>query len=290
MASRSDLSIDEVAKQISVIVPTYNRPEKTRRAIRSVFDQSVNVGEIIIVDDASTDAFHLDEFENRPEQFNFLRLERNSGAGAARQAGVDAASGDYIAFLDSDDVWLPQKLAAQIPTLPDPEEMIGVVCGWQAQNETSGTVVERTPIESSSVKDFASACWFAPGSTAILPRKAFEHVGPFDPKLRRLEDLDWFLRFALKGGSIRVSRVIGANIEIGHSANSTAVIDAADYLEGKFETILDRDVNDCLKAYLEIERALAARNDGQPRKMLGHILKSWALAPRMRLHLKDWWS
>lgn len=101
--------------EISVIVPTYNRRYEIFSALDSVFSQTVAVSEIIVVDDASTDdtvdALSKASF---PVPVRVIPLARNQGPAVARNAGIMAASGNYVAFLDSDDIWLPYKIERQI--------------------------------------------------------------------------------------------------------------------------------------------------------------------------------
>ncbi len=97
---------------ISVIIPTYNRGWIIKEAIDSVLAQDYVNYELIVVDDGSTDNTHdiLNSYQN-----NFLILRQNNkGVSSARNRGLAAASGHFVAFLDSDDIWLPQKLSQQV--------------------------------------------------------------------------------------------------------------------------------------------------------------------------------
>jgi glycosyltransferase involved in cell wall biosynthesis len=98
---------------VSVIIPTYNRAEMLIRAIRSVLKQTYEDYEIIVVDDGSTDdtAKVMKAYEN--DKFKYIRYSLNKGGAFARNLGLDSSRGKYIAFLDSDDEWLPTKLEKQ---------------------------------------------------------------------------------------------------------------------------------------------------------------------------------
>lgn len=100
---------------VSVITPTYNSADFVSDAIRSVQNQTFQNWELVLIDDCSTDATVsiIQTFLSDP-RIKLIRLEKNSGAGIARQTGVEAASGRYIAFLDSDDIWKPEKLNKQL--------------------------------------------------------------------------------------------------------------------------------------------------------------------------------
>ena len=101
---------------VSIVVPTYNRLAYLRQAVQSVFDQTYRQWELIVVDDGSTDgtAAYVASLGGRVRA---LTLPRRGGAARARNAGVGAARGAYVAFLDSDDLWLPEKLAIQMAGL-----------------------------------------------------------------------------------------------------------------------------------------------------------------------------
>ncbi len=100
--------------KISVIVPTYNRAHTIVKAIQSIRDQSYPVTEIIVVDDASTDNTENMVLSIGDERISYHRLNRNRGAAGARNHGVAQANCDMIAFLDSDDVWHPDKIEKQV--------------------------------------------------------------------------------------------------------------------------------------------------------------------------------
>src|SRR5580704_4878298 len=109
---------------ISVVIPTYNRAEKVRRAIESVLAQTVRNLEIIVVDDGSSDetALVLERaFGNRIGYF----AQPNQGAGVAGNPGIEEATGEWIAFLDSDDLWEPEKIEQQLDAL----RHVGTNCG-----------------------------------------------------------------------------------------------------------------------------------------------------------------
>lgn len=96
---------------ISVIIPTYNRSQSLHRALQSVYRQTLMPGEIIVVDDGSNDGTEQ-MLRNEFPEVRYI-YQQNRGVSAARNRGIAAASGDWLAFLDSDDQWLPEKLQKQ---------------------------------------------------------------------------------------------------------------------------------------------------------------------------------
>ncbi|NJO33346.1 MAG: glycosyltransferase family 2 protein [Rhodospirillales bacterium] len=189
-------------------MPVFNRPQMVLDALASITQQDIGSQqvEIIVVDDGSQPALALPEGIGH---MKLIRLSANKGTAAARNAGIEASAGEYLAFLDADDVWLAGKLTAQIAqfarlaTMED-KACLALATGFYCPNWINGRLEGRIPEEAASLSDFVTGCWFAPGSTLFLHRSAFDRVGLFDPQLRRLEDFDWFIRFGLKGGRVRV--------------------------------------------------------------------------------------
>lgn len=278
-----------VTMDISVIIPSFDRHEATLRAVASVRAQTMPVAQILVVDDASRPPLPETGWPEGLGDLHVLRLEVNRGAAGARQAGIDAARGDVVAFLDSDDRWTPDKLARQYPLLKADNPLLAVSCGWQELHPDGSPGRRRIPIEADDAKSFASGCWFCPGSTVLLPRAAFSIVGPLTAGLRRLEDLDWFLRFALAGGRLEVAPVVGAAIATGRRGRIAAVNYAARDIESRLTSHLSVNSARHLKAYLNLERAMAAYAEKRYAAAIPHTIKSFIQVPRARPALRQWW-
>lgn len=113
---------------ISVVIPHHNCPDLLQRALASVEAQTVPVHEVIVVDDASSDPEMAERARVVTERFpqaRFLRLDSNAGPGGARNAGWDAATGEWVAFCDADDAWHPRKIERQSPLLLDGVSIVG---------------------------------------------------------------------------------------------------------------------------------------------------------------------
>lgn len=278
---------------ISVVIPVRDRIKSLKRAVASALAQTRLPDEIVIIDDESVEPITLAALEQDNPRIRILRLPKNQGASGARMAGIEAARCDLIAFLDSDDVFLPEKLEAQLPLIGSGQDLIAVACGWEARDEATGHLSRRIPIPSADPIDFASGCWFSPGSTVLIPKQAFVQCGPFDPALRRLEDLDWFLRFALAGGQLRVASIIGSRIAIGRRAKAHDVFVSRHIIQNKISASQDPRTLSCLRnlcAWLHVEQAVALRNDGRLICMGWELFRSFILKPRLRVSLRKWWS
>ena len=183
--------------QLSIILPVFNRAHCIRRALSSVREQGVGDFERIIGDDASTD----DTWDVVRREFPTARLaqlELNAGAAAARNAALRIATGDYLAFLDSDDEWLPGKLAAQFDYLEKHPEVAACATShiYQMRDGRRREVIVENPSDW-SVR-LQSGQPFHGASTPVVRRSALESVGLQDESLRVLEDWDWMLRIAQK--------------------------------------------------------------------------------------------
>ena len=183
--------------KISVIIPCYNRKTYVTQAIDSVLNQRYLDHEIIVIDDGSSDnlAEVLLPYNDR---IIYLRKDKNEGVSAARNLGLLLASGEYVSFLDSDDVWLPNKSEVQLAALLSDREAGMAVSGCEYIDENDNSILKPTlPDEPISYEDL---CIYTaiPGSTSnVLIRKSLlESVGGFDPSLHVSEDRDLWMRIA----------------------------------------------------------------------------------------------
>jgi glycosyltransferase involved in cell wall biosynthesis len=181
---------------ISVIIPVYNRAHEIGRALESVRAQGYPNLEIIIVDDSSSDNLKgaLAHFRDLP--ITMLHHQTRHGAGAARNTGLKASRGDYIALLDSDDEWLPGKLDRQLAFLRSRNGEIRLLCsGYILTWDETGRQETRSPQSCTTYKRLLMGCDLSLGSTLFAKRHVFDECGLFDETLWRLEDWDWLLRY-----------------------------------------------------------------------------------------------
>lgn len=190
--------------RVTVIIPTFNRAGFITQAIDSVLAQTQPVAQIIVVDDGSTDDTQrvLQQYGDR---LQYIRQE-NAGAAVARNTGIAAAQNELIALLDSDDRWLPNKLAAQLPLFDDPS--IGLVYGGFRCFDSSGTIThEQFSGHDLNVHDLLA---FTPlgTQTLIFRREAALEIGGFDPACCPAEDQDFTLRLAAHHRIAGVEQVV----------------------------------------------------------------------------------
>jgi glycosyltransferase involved in cell wall biosynthesis len=182
---------------ISVIIPTYNRGWIIKEAIDSVLAQDYVNFELIVVDDGSTDDTH-DILNSYQKNFLVLR-QNNKGVSAARNRGLAAASGRLIAFLDSDDTWLPQKLSQQVDFFQsNPDALICQTEEIWIRNNVRVNPKKRHKKPSGMIfEPSLSLCLVSP-SAVMIKRNLFEEVGLFDETLPACEDYDLWLRISCR--------------------------------------------------------------------------------------------
>lgn len=177
----------------SVIIPTWNRRALLARAIDSVLAQTAVPDEIIVVDDGSTDG--TERFVRARYPFvRFLR-QSNAGVSAARNAGLDQAGGEWIALLDSDDEWLPDKLRSQHKLLALRADL--KVCHteeiWVRNGVRVNPMRKHAKPEGNIFLHCLPLCCVSP-SSVVLHRSVIDRVGVFDERLPACEDYDMWLR------------------------------------------------------------------------------------------------
>jgi glycosyltransferase involved in cell wall biosynthesis len=182
---------------VTVIIPTRDRPELLQRAVASVLAQTCADFEVIVVDDGSGEASDPAEAARDPRR-RVLRHAAPRGAAAARNTGLSAARGDFVAFLDDDDVWLPEKLARQLEAFATGEPDLGLVyCGSLKFSDVSGRVISQSPARPlrEGVVDFLRSTRFGT-SVPLIRRRCLDEVGGFDESLPGTQDRDLWIRLA----------------------------------------------------------------------------------------------
>jgi len=216
---------------VSVVIPTYNRAHVLTRAIQSVLNQTYQDFEIIVVDDHSTDNTEEVVKSFNDPRIRYIRHEENRGAAAARNTGIMVAKGEFIAFQDSDDEWLPEKLEKQMQVFESASAKVGVV--YTAMLRVQGR--ERIYIPSSKVKrkggyihDNLLEGNFVGTPTAVVKRECLKLSGVFDERLPRLQDWELFIRIskAYEFKCVDEPLVVSHSTPDSISANQATLIEA----------------------------------------------------------------
>jgi glycosyltransferase involved in cell wall biosynthesis len=182
--------------RVSVIIPTYNRILFVMEAVASVLAQSYRDFELIVVDDGSTDGTPA-ALAAWGDAVTVLRREARRGVSAARNLGARAAKGDWLAFLDSDDLWLPDKLARQMEYVQANPELIICQTGeaWIRNGVRVNPPAACRKVSGDIFLPSLRRCLVSP-SAVMLSRRLFEETGGFDEELPAAEDYDLWLRIA----------------------------------------------------------------------------------------------
>ena len=184
---------------VSIIIPTYNQARFVAETVDSALAQTYPNVEVIVVDDGSTDGTQAVLAAYR-ENTRYIRQE-NRGLPGARNTGFLASQGDYLLFLDSDDLIPPEKLALHVSLLEAEPDFGLVYSAWQQINEDGTQVLgEVRPNQQGwLLKELLLRSVFFFASAAVVRRECLEKVGPFDESLRWGEDADMWLRLARAG-------------------------------------------------------------------------------------------
>ena len=197
---------------VSIIIPTYNRGAAIRETIESVLTQTIVADlEIIVVDDGSEDntlSFLQNEYSNNAQ----IRVvnQKNAGVAVARNRGLQEARGDFIAFLDHDDLWLPQKLEKQLAAFQNRDKVDVVTCDWQNfQTEVPAALISSTRcLPTGNVyRRFLNRNHIVSMSVPLIRARALENVR-FDPQTQPSDDWDLWLRLARVGQFENVPEVL----------------------------------------------------------------------------------
>jgi glycosyltransferase involved in cell wall biosynthesis len=188
---------------VSVIIPTYNRAIMVKDAIQSVLDQTYSDYEIIVVDDGSTDNTSqvINELRSHSEKVHYIYQE-NKGRSAARNIGVRAARGNYIAFLDSDDIFLPEKLSLQVMALESNRDF-GMVYSHALLMDEDGNILEDIGPGREKLTGWVyPELLFIKKNIITIPSvmvrtQVLSEVGDFDETIHICEDIDLWRRIAM---------------------------------------------------------------------------------------------
>lgn len=264
---------------ISVIIPVWNQHITVGTAIDSVLQQTDFAGEleVVVVDDCSTDDLDL-ALAPYDERVRCVRHITNRGAAAARNTGIAASYGDYVALLDSDDAWLPGKLAAQMSFMVQNGLVISAT-SYILHDRDGAEIISpwyRKPVL--GIADLVWGCFVSPGSTMIFKRSIFEEIGPFLMTLKRLEDWDWLLRVVARYPLGFLERPL-ATINPSPSKSSPDVLTALDHIGRDHLPVLAPRQRRHLLAAIRFERAAYFFRNSNFVPMIANLLGSIILAP-----------
>jgi glycosyltransferase involved in cell wall biosynthesis len=216
--------------EVSVIIPTFNRRAMVVEAIRSVLAQREVRFELIVVDDGSTDGTHdavEETLENAPAPVRLIWTERR-GVAAARNLGVEEAAAPLIAFLDSDDLWEPEKLSRQLAHLRDHREYRISQCNelWIRNGRRVNPGLRHLKHAGDIFVESLRTCLISP-SAVIMQTDLFRELGGFDETMTAAEDYDLWLRILLHYEAGLLAETLVTR-RAGHADQLSAAVPAID--------------------------------------------------------------
>jgi glycosyltransferase involved in cell wall biosynthesis len=186
-----------MSPKVSVVIPVFNRPAPVRRAIESVLAQTCQDFEIIVVDDGSTDDTPATVEAIADPRITLVRHERSRGGSAARNTGIRASSAPYVAFLDSDDEWMPTKLVKQLAVFHRSGQRLGLVYTGTERVFADGSRSRQIPRRHDNLtRALLTENVVGETSVGMVLRSALQETGGFDEHLPASQDMDLWLRIA----------------------------------------------------------------------------------------------
>ena len=189
---------------VSIILPTFNRGYCLAKSIDSVLTQTYKKFELIVIDDASTDntVSIIQQYQKQDNRIKYILNEKRGGANYSRNAGIKASNSDFIAFQDSDAIWLPEKLEKQMKAFEALSKDYGVVytAFWKIKSNYKKTYVPSKNIPNRNGYIFTSLLKenLVDTPSAVIQKRCLEEIGLFDESLPRLQDWELFIRIAKK--------------------------------------------------------------------------------------------
>lgn len=258
----------------TVIIPSYNRADIIQKSIMSVLDQTVSDLELIVVDDGSNDDTEIKVKEIKDDRLHYIKLEKNSGACAARNKGICEAKGEYIAFQDSDDTWVKDKLEKQIAFM-EKKQADMVYCGMSRHigNKTRYFPSGQKKQEELSLESLLSKNKIS--TQNILIKKSVAEQVLFDTSFKRLQDWDFSARVLISGFKIAylAEPLVDAVVRKDSITSSVNTEEAYKHFISKYEAHYQKYPNALSSVYYTIASSISNANKPLAQEYLKKSLK-----------------
>ena len=281
--------------QVSVVIPTYNSARFITQAVDSALAQTYSEVEVIVVDDGSVDDTQV-VLADYAGQITYIYQE-NKGPSAARNTGIGAAQGDYLLFLDADDLVPANKLELQVSLLDAQTDLGLVYSGWQYISEDGTQVLGelRQKKQGLLLKELLLRTFFFPPGAAVIRRECFERVGLFDESLTNAEDTDMWMRIARAGYAFGyVDRILFQYRIVKGSQSANTTRQARNEFARLDKFFADPDLPEDIKAlkadaYSALHCEFGARHyhAGEIELAQDHIRKAISISPSLAEN-KEW--
>lgn len=280
---------------VSVVIPTYDRPDVLPRAVKSVAAQTYTNVELLIVDDHSPTP--AEKVVGRMDLDGFVRVEcirheRNQGGSTARNTGIDAAEGEFLAFLDDDDEWMETKLEKQVEAFQQLGEEVGVIYTGVRQVDGNGqTNAIKTPeVGGDVLAEVLCQNFIGTFSAVMVQASVVSETGLLDDRFPSWQDWEWYIRLAevCGFGAVREPLVVRYNTfsdQISFEFETKRDVSYEQLLE-KYESLSRERFGDLFerkrRAFVTFELAEAAmqcREFGAARRLLLRAIRLYPIVP-----------
>lgn len=236
--------------KVSVIIPTYGKPIFLRESVKSVIRQTLMDWELIVVDDNNPNTKERDETEEimsdlckEDKRIQYIKHSQNKNGAAARNTGLTYAKGKYIAFLDSDDIYMPNRLKRCCDILDNTSQRVaGVYTGCEfRRNGKCYNIIKNVPEGNFLIETLAGTFMFCTGSNIFMKKEVFEELKGFDESFIRHQDYEFLVRYFEKYSLAAIPEVLviknNENFNLPNPQKTIAI--KKQYLE-KYKRIIDR--------------------------------------------------
>lgn len=267
---------------ISVVIITYKRPITVlERAIRSVINQTYRNIELIVVNDAPQEMELADDIQKmihsiQDERVHYYQHEKNMGANQARNTGLSIATGKYIAYLDDDDEWLPEKLNEQVKVMQSGSDIALVYCGFYIRSNEGDVYRHIIVPKGDMVEALLESNFVGSTSFPLLLTTAIKEAGGFDVKQRSCQEYELWLRLVRKYRFVGIDKPLGIYY---YSLDSTFKGNHKSFAAGD-DRIIEKNI-DLYKRYSKVfgdhllDMFLYMLTNKQYKKALEYKFRAW---------------
>ncbi|MCF7917108.1 MAG: glycosyltransferase family 2 protein [Candidatus Omnitrophica bacterium] len=258
-------------------------------AIKSVLDQTIANWELIVVDDASSDGTYdgMQDWISKDERIYYFKNNFSLGGSGARNIGISKARGEYIAFLDDDDIWLPKKLEKQMDILEEDGDAVASTC-WFSANYLWGRCIVR-PTNNPNLQEVLSRNILGSASLCMVRKSVLDELGGFSDNLPSAQDWDFWVKLLKQGRVVSVPEVlvkyfVHQNVRISTNLTNKYIGFRRIYFKYKY-SMLEKSRKEVLSiiAYINSRRSLKLQNklrwlrkslswSSDPRRKIGYII------------------
>jgi len=239
--------------KVSVIIPAYNAEKYIEKSINSILNQTYKSFEIIIVDDGSTDST-IQLLQKYSKDIRLIK-QKNAGASAARNTAINVAHGEYISFLDADDIWHPLKLEIQCREMEKHPDWVASHTKV-SRNEKLDHTVDLYPLVSSQSLKQVFACPYFTTSTFLIKKNLLDELNGFDENLNTAEDIDLYLKTSIYGFIGEIDETLAYKRDVVDSLGS----DLSSYADNLsvIDNFMKNNKGSLDKSFFKIERIIKA--------------------------------